>query len=160
MVDKSQDNSPLKKEISDLSAEKCNNDPSQSGFAEQVPQNSLMRGLSGNNSNDFVCITCHRGPPYTRKYAKNQCQTCYKKTKKYQKDSEDFYGGYPGLSSPMHGQGFQQPYPPSQYESQSNGHYYRQYSKGPMQGGYNGMDNSSMSMGVTDEQELHQELAE
>lgn len=23
------------------------------------------------SSNDFVCITCHRGPPYTKKYAKN-----------------------------------------------------------------------------------------
>ena len=31
---------------------------------------------------DFMCITCRRGPPYTKKYAKNQCQTCYKKTKK------------------------------------------------------------------------------
>ena len=69
----------------------------------------------GNNmpysSNDFVCITCHRGPPFTKKYAKNQCQTCYKKTKKYQKDSEDFYAinqmGHPGINP-----GFHQPYPP------------------------------------------------
>lgn len=31
----------------------------------------------------FRCITCNRGPPYTKKYAKNQCQTCYKKEKKF-----------------------------------------------------------------------------
>ena len=23
------------------------------------------------NNNEFICITCHRGPPYTKKYAKN-----------------------------------------------------------------------------------------
>jgi len=33
---------------------------------------------------EFVCVTCKRGPPHTKKYAKNQCQTCYKKTKKAQ----------------------------------------------------------------------------
>jgi len=31
----------------------------------------------------FRCITCNRGPPFTKKYAKNQCQTCYKKEKKF-----------------------------------------------------------------------------
>ena len=31
----------------------------------------------------FRCVTCGRGPPYTKKYAKNQCQTCYKKDKKF-----------------------------------------------------------------------------
>ena len=40
-----------------------------------------------NSQNDFICITCKRGPPHTKKYAKNQCQTCYKKTKKYTEDS-------------------------------------------------------------------------
>ncbi len=35
----------------------------------------------------FRCITCKRGPPHTKKYAKNQCQTCYKKDKKIQRSS-------------------------------------------------------------------------
>jgi hypothetical protein len=47
----------------------------------------------------FMCITCRRGPPYTKKYAKNQCQTCYKKNKKRiegphgysQNGADDFY---------------------------------------------------------------------
>lgn len=50
-----------------------------------------MKGGMNGNGGDFVCITCHRGPPFTRKYAKNQCQTCYKKTKKFQKDTDDYY---------------------------------------------------------------------
>ena len=29
----------------------------------------------------FVCVTCHRGPPFAKKYARNQCQTCYKRVK-------------------------------------------------------------------------------
>jgi hypothetical protein len=41
----------------------------------------LTKGVSSSGG-DFMCITCHRGPPHTKKYAKNQCQTCYKKTKK------------------------------------------------------------------------------
>ena len=38
-----------------------------------------------NDGTGFRCITCNRGPPYTKKYAKNQCQTCYKKDKKFQR---------------------------------------------------------------------------
>ena len=35
------------------------------------------------DNGDFRCKSCGRGPPLTKKYAKNQCQTCYKKEKKY-----------------------------------------------------------------------------
>lgn len=38
---------------------------------------------SNQDGQGFRCITCNRGPPYTKKYAKNQCQTCYKKDKKF-----------------------------------------------------------------------------
>ena len=40
----------------------------------------------GGENGEFRCKTCHRGPPLTKKYAKNQCQTCYKKEKKMQKE--------------------------------------------------------------------------
>lgn len=41
----------------------------------------------------FRCITCNRGPPYTKKYAKNQCQTCYKKDKKFQRSTAPMGNG-------------------------------------------------------------------
>ena len=47
----------------------------------------------------FRCVTCNRGPPYTKKYAKNQCQTCYKKDKKFQRGEflqPTMYGGWSG----------------------------------------------------------------
>lgn len=49
--------------------------------------NGHMESREGQNegSGGFRCITCNRGPPYTKKYAKNQCQTCYKKDKKFQR---------------------------------------------------------------------------
>ena len=34
------------------------------------------------DNGEFRCKSCLRGPPLTKKYAKNQCQTCYKKEKK------------------------------------------------------------------------------
>jgi len=49
----------------------------QEGSYQPTPSGGLQT-LSG----EFVCVTCKRGPPHTKKYAKNQCQTCYKKTKK------------------------------------------------------------------------------
>lgn len=33
------------------------------------------------NTSAFVCVTCRRGPPFAKKYARNQCQTCYKRVK-------------------------------------------------------------------------------
>ena len=38
--------------------------------------------LNGGDNGEFKCKSCLRGPPLTKKYAKNQCQTCYKKEKK------------------------------------------------------------------------------
>lgn len=63
------------------------------------------------------------------------------------------------MSSPMHGAGFQQPYPPSQYDP--SGMYYRQYSKGStgMQG-YGNMDSSPMQHNANDDQDLNQEIAD
>lgn len=56
-------------------------DNGHGGLGDAINMSAQKQMIS--SENDFVCITCHRGPPYTRKYAKNQCQTCYKKTKKY-----------------------------------------------------------------------------
>ena len=39
-------------------------------------------GSHEGSNEGFRCKTCGRGPPHTKKYAKNQCQTCYKKEKK------------------------------------------------------------------------------
>ena len=50
----------------------------------------------GPHSGDFMCITCGRGPPHTKKYAKNQCQTCYKKTKKRIEGPPPSMHGYGG----------------------------------------------------------------
>ena len=36
------------------------------------------------SQSNFVCEVCKRGYPLAKKYAKNQCQTCYKKIKKRQ----------------------------------------------------------------------------
>jgi hypothetical protein len=36
------------------------------------------------SQSNFVCEICKRGYPLAKKYAKNQCQTCYKKMKKKQ----------------------------------------------------------------------------
>ena len=64
-------------------------------------------------SGDFVCITCRRGPPFTKKYAKSQCQTCYKKTKKRiegghnygsQNGMDDYYTMSQGTFNPRHQQ--------------------------------------------------------
>mmetsp|Transcript_6556 Transcript_6556/g.8539 ORF Transcript_6556/g.8539 Transcript_6556/m.8539 type:complete len:198 (-) Transcript_6556:557-1150(-) len=43
----------------------------------------------GSDGIDFRCRTCLRGPPLTKKYAKNQCQTCYKKEKRIQKEDQE-----------------------------------------------------------------------
>lgn len=43
-----------------------------------------------------MCITCRRGPPYTKKYAKNQCQTCYKKNKKRLDERQHNYNSHNG----------------------------------------------------------------
>ena len=45
-------------------------------------ENASYEGPEG----EFRCKSCLRGPPLTKKYAKNQCQTCYKKEKKIQKE--------------------------------------------------------------------------
>ena len=60
------------------------------------PYQSTQQGSSTpvNNENssetgEFRCRTCLRGPPLTKKYAKNQCQTCYKKEKRIQKEDQE-----------------------------------------------------------------------
>jgi hypothetical protein len=40
------------------------------------------------SQSNFVCEICKRGYPLAKKYAKNQCQTCYKKMKKKQLKEE------------------------------------------------------------------------
>ena len=58
-------------------------------------------GLNNSDTAGFRCITCNRGPPYTKKYAKNQCQTCYKKDKKFQRIGPyPMPGGYQPWSHP------------------------------------------------------------
>lgn len=37
------------------------------------------------NERTFVCPSCRRELPISKKYAKEQCQTCYKRNKKAQK---------------------------------------------------------------------------
>lgn len=56
------------------------------GNYQATPSGGLQT-LSG----EFVCVTCKRGPPHTKKYAKNQCQTCYKKTKKAQRFEDGIF---------------------------------------------------------------------
>ncbi|CDW73641.1 UNKNOWN [Stylonychia lemnae] len=134
--------------------------------------NQQQDGVSGdqqlnvnnsNSANDFVCISCHRGHPFTKKYAKNQCQTCYKKTKKYQKDSEDYYAINQLVQQPNN-VGFQQPYPPysgqiSHYDLNMspqlmNGHY-KSYVKN-MENGLSSAKHRSQA----DESEIQQDLVE
>ena len=61
----------------------------QEGNYQPTPSGGLQT-LNG----EFVCVTCKRGPPHTKKYAKNQCQTCYKKTKKAQRFDDGMFGIY------------------------------------------------------------------
>lgn len=51
----------------------------------------------------FQCISCKRGPPHIKKYAKNQCQTCYKKDKKIQKDDSFLGFVQPGSAAKYNG---------------------------------------------------------
>lgn len=51
-----------------------------------------------NGEKPFQCISCKRGPPHIKKYAKNQCQTCYKKDKKFQKGEDIGPAYYPAPS--------------------------------------------------------------
>jgi len=51
----------------------------QKNFQNKNAFNALHVSLSQSN---FVCEICKRGYPFAKKYAKNQCQTCYKKMKK------------------------------------------------------------------------------
>ena len=71
---------------------------SHAGRPYIVPQANPINdaGTAGNDGNDgeFRCKTCLRGPPLTKKYAKNQCQTCYKREKKIQKEGHEAVGMY------------------------------------------------------------------
>ena len=73
-----------------------------SGLSGVVPEGNYQPTPSGGLqtlSGDFVCVTCKRGPPHTKKYAKNQCQTCYKKTKKAQRFEDGMFMGSVFLGS-------------------------------------------------------------
>ena len=54
------------------------------GVTEQGTSQS--NAVGDGDGGEFRCKSCLRGPPLTKKYAKNQCQTCYKKEKKIQKE--------------------------------------------------------------------------
>lgn len=53
-----------------------------------------QNGMDGGENGEFRCKSCLRGPPLTKKYAKNQCQTCYKKEKKFQKEGQEMQNSY------------------------------------------------------------------
>ena len=107
----------------------ANTDNSASAVNSQQLQNGTSQGfippqplpVAGEDSGsvddgEFRCKTCFRGPPLTKKYAKNQCQTCYKKEKKMQKEGHhDMHSHYQAMNGyRMHqemGHGYQN-FPP------------------------------------------------
>lgn len=81
----------------------------QAGSGTQPASNGDGEGT------EFRCITCNRGPPNTKKYAKNQCQTCYKKVKRNYLPSGQasgasflppYYAGAQGPSPQLHASGY------------------------------------------------------
>ena len=60
----------------------------------------IGKAISAGETGEFRCRTCKRGPPLTKKYAKGQCQTCYKKNKKIQKEEDYIHapGYHPGMA--------------------------------------------------------------
>ena len=49
--------------------------------------NAMQLNTEASNNGSFVCAGCRRAD--TKKYARNLCQTCYKRQRKFQEEGED-----------------------------------------------------------------------
>ena len=78
----------------------------QSQIFKEGDSSPSISGISGGNNNNnnrdqtnttpWFCENCGRGHPDVKKYARNQCQTCYKKTRKIFHHN-NYNTGYPAV---------------------------------------------------------------
>lgn len=71
-----------KADVSGEAASKQVLQPAPSVAGCETGDSGAAEGTAVGEGGEFRCKSCLRGPPLTKKYAKNQCQTCYKKEKR------------------------------------------------------------------------------